>query len=155
MRLKRQHTKTTVHRILLLNPVQIKIYTSLYSPMYSDVGISDLITMNYIDQVGNGSSSSSMAASSSRRSIVATTTTMASNLNWLIHAYYARNDFKVCERIIEQQQRNHVDKEFSYRIKGMIARSDGRFLESLHNLQQSINLNISNAVNHKEIGRTL
>lgn len=124
--------------------------------MYFD-GRSAEITMNYIDTISNGRPDDHLVASkyAARSTTASIKVSAPPNVNWLIYTYYSRNEYNVCEYIIDEQLRNHVDKEFGYRIKGMIARSDGRLIESLHNLQQAIYLNSENGVNHKEIGQTL
>lgn len=131
--------------------------------MYLDDG-SEVITMNYMDTVCNGGGGGS--GNQSHPAVMATTvaaaagpttttTATGTNLNWLIHAFYARHDFAQCRSIIEKQLRQHVDKEYGWLVKGLIARSEGDPLESLVCLQQAINANPTQATSYKEMGRTL
>lgn len=126
--------------------------------MYLDDG-REVITMNYMDNTmcnGNGSAKNVVISQNRAHQIRdAITTTSTSNMNWLIYAFYARHDYTLCRSIIEQQLRNHVDKEYGWRIKGLVARIEGDPIESLQCLQQAININPTQAINYKEIGRTL
>lgn len=124
--------------------------------MYSgDDSAAELITMNYMDTVCNGTRPAGRQPPASTAPVAATTNTSTANLNWLIYAYYARQEFAVCRTIVEQQLRQHADKEFAYRTKGLIERQHGDTVGSLQCLQRAIDLNPANAINYKEIGRTL
>ncbi|XP_055837084.1 Bardet-Biedl syndrome 4 protein homolog [Episyrphus balteatus] len=85
------------------------------------------------------------------RSIMST----SSNIDWLLHIYYARKDFTTCKAMIERELPEHLNPEYLFFVKGLIARDEGNHLDALRNLQKAIDLNSKNIESYKEIGKTL
>jgi Bardet-Biedl syndrome 4 protein len=104
-------------------------------------------------------------------------------LNWLLHLYYVRNDFKACKEVIKEQLTTtngmceyalyvQGDKQimisnffnpihlyllfflYAY-IKALIMRQEGRIQESLELFQSCAVLNPSNILNLKQVARSL
>lgn len=42
---------------------------------------------------------------------------VATNLNWLLHIYYARQDFDTCRNLISSQLEVHFNPEYLYFVK--------------------------------------
>ncbi|XP_054090629.1 Bardet-Biedl syndrome 4 protein homolog isoform X1 [Zeugodacus cucurbitae] len=77
------------------------------------------------------------------------------NIDWLLHLYYARRDFIRCRIIIERELRSSLNPEYMYFVKGLIDREEGNNIEALRNLQKALDLNSKNIEIYKEIGKTL
>ncbi|XP_037953653.1 Bardet-Biedl syndrome 4 protein homolog [Teleopsis dalmanni] len=78
-----------------------------------------------------------------------------SNIDWLLHIYFARKDFMRCKMLIDQELYKHLNPEYLYFVKGLIDREEGNHIEAMHNLQKAIELNSRNVETYKEIGKTL
>nr|XP_036213842.1 Bardet-Biedl syndrome 4 protein homolog isoform X2 [Bactrocera oleae] len=77
------------------------------------------------------------------------------NIDWLLHLYYARRDFMRCRIIIERELHRSLNPEYMYFVKGLIDREEGNNIEALRNLQKALDLNCKNIETYKEIGKTL
>ncbi|XP_068147856.1 Bardet-Biedl syndrome 4 protein homolog [Drosophila tropicalis] len=77
------------------------------------------------------------------------------NIDWLLHIYFTRREFKRCRRLIERELNRHLNPEYLYFVQGLIDREEGNNIEALRNLQKSVELNSKNTETYKEIGRTL
>lgn len=77
------------------------------------------------------------------------------NLNWLLHMMYARQDYTACKSIIEKQMQENCNLEYLYFIQGLIARDEERYQDAIINLQICVEMGPSNPEYYKEIGRTL
>ncbi|XP_054738265.1 Bardet-Biedl syndrome 4 protein homolog [Anastrepha obliqua] len=77
------------------------------------------------------------------------------NIDWLLHLYYARRDFIRCRVIIERELYRSLNPEYLYFVKGLIDREEGNNIEALRNLQKALDLNSKNIETYKEIGKTL
>ncbi|XP_018795702.1 PREDICTED: Bardet-Biedl syndrome 4 protein homolog isoform X2 [Bactrocera latifrons] len=77
------------------------------------------------------------------------------NIDWLLHLYYARSDFVRCRLIIERELHKSLNPEYMYFVKGLIDREEGNNIEALRNLQKALDLNSKNIETYKEIGKTL
>ncbi|XP_073846172.1 Bardet-Biedl syndrome 4 [Musca autumnalis] len=89
--------------------------------------------------------------------VVKTIPTMSAgtNIDWLLHIYFARRDFVRCKRLIERELYRHLNPEYLYFVKGLIDREEGNNIEALRNLQKALDLNAKNIEIYKEIGKTL
>ncbi|XP_061400679.1 Bardet-Biedl syndrome 4 protein homolog [Musca vetustissima] len=89
--------------------------------------------------------------------VVKTIPTMSAgtNVDWLLHIYFARRDFVRCKRLIERELYRHLNPEYLYFVKGLIERDEGNNIEALRNLQKALDLNNKNIEIYKEIGKTL
>lgn len=99
----------------------------------------------------------------------------AGNFDWLLHIYYARQDFSSCEVLIDQLLNTQLNPEYLYFVrvgfalikfwldnndsllnfKGQIRRNQENYYEALKYFQLALGLNSKNIENFKEIGRTL
>ncbi|KAL5288073.1 BBS4 family protein [Megaselia abdita] len=79
----------------------------------------------------------------------------AGNFDWLLHIYYARQDFSSCEALIDQLLDTQLNPEYLYFVRGQIRRNQEKYYEALKYFQLAINLNSKNIENFKEIGKTL
>ncbi|XP_036344467.1 Bardet-Biedl syndrome 4 protein homolog [Rhagoletis pomonella] len=77
------------------------------------------------------------------------------NIDWLVHLYYARRDFIRCRIIIDRELYRSLNPEYLYYVKGLIDREEGNSIEALRNLQKALDLNSKNIETYKEIGKTL
>uniref|UniRef100_A0A1B0FKH8 Uncharacterized protein n=1 Tax=Glossina morsitans morsitans TaxID=37546 RepID=A0A1B0FKH8_GLOMM len=77
------------------------------------------------------------------------------NIDWLLHIYYSRRDFKRCKRLIDRELYKHLNAEYLYFVKGLIDREEGNNIEALRYLQKALELNSKNIETYKEIGKTL
>ncbi|XP_039955122.1 Bardet-Biedl syndrome 4 protein homolog isoform X1 [Bactrocera tryoni] len=77
------------------------------------------------------------------------------NIDWLLHLYYARRDFIRCRLIIERELHRSLNPEYMHFVKGLIDREEGNNIEALRNLQKALDLNSKNIETYKEIGKTL
>ncbi|KNC21821.1 putative Bardet-Biedl syndrome 4 protein [Lucilia cuprina] len=77
------------------------------------------------------------------------------NIDWLLHIYFARKDFERCKKLIDRELYRHLNPEYLYFVKGLIDREEGNNIEALRNLQKSLKLNSQNIEIYKEIGKTL
>ncbi|XP_067633927.1 Bardet-Biedl syndrome 4 protein homolog isoform X1 [Eurosta solidaginis] len=77
------------------------------------------------------------------------------NIDWLLHLYYARRDFVRCRIIIGRELYRSLNPEYIYFVKGLIDREEGNNIEALRNLQKALELNTKNIETYKEIGKTL
>ena len=76
--------------------------------------------------------------------------------NWLINLLYLRQEYEQCKEIVEQQLREcHGMCEFAIYVKALIMRQEGKVQESLALFQAVICLNPHNALNLKQVGRSL
>uniref|UniRef100_A0A1I8MMS2 Uncharacterized protein n=1 Tax=Musca domestica TaxID=7370 RepID=A0A1I8MMS2_MUSDO len=89
--------------------------------------------------------------------VVKTIPTMSAgtNVDWLLHIYFARRDFGRCKRLIERELYRHLNPEYLYFVNGLIKREEGNNIEALRNLQKALDLNNKNIEIYKEIGKTL
>ncbi|TMW54550.1 hypothetical protein DOY81_000344 [Sarcophaga bullata] len=89
--------------------------------------------------------------------VVKTTPMMSAgtNVDWLLHIYFARRDFERCKKLIEHELFSYLNPEYLYFIKGLIEREEGNNIEALRNLQNALDLNSQNIEIYKEIGKTL
>lgn len=78
-----------------------------------------------------------------------------SNLNWLLHIMFIRQDYTYCKAIIEYQMKGNCNLEYLYFIKGLIAREEGHYQDAVLNLQIAVEMRPSDSEYYKEIGRTL
>ncbi|XP_075169371.1 Bardet-Biedl syndrome 4 [Haematobia irritans] len=83
------------------------------------------------------------------------TMSAGTNIDWLLHIYFARRDFPRCKRLIERELYRHLNPEYLYFVKGLIEREEGNNIEALRNLQKAMDLNSKNIEIYKEIGKTL
>lgn len=99
----------------------------------------------------------------------------AGNFDWLLHIYYARQDFSSCEALIDQVLESQLNPEYLYFVrvsfkymirlffdnvvycffKGQIRRNEEKYYEALKYFQLAINFDSKNIENFKEIGKTL
>uniref|UniRef100_A0A1I8Q8A9 Uncharacterized protein n=1 Tax=Stomoxys calcitrans TaxID=35570 RepID=A0A1I8Q8A9_STOCA len=83
------------------------------------------------------------------------TMSAGTNVDWLLHIYFARRDFARCKRLIERELYRHLNPEYLYFVKGLMDREEGNNIEALRNLQKAMDLNGKNIEIYKEIGKTL
>ncbi|XP_055381761.1 Bardet-Biedl syndrome 4 protein homolog [Condylostylus longicornis] len=77
------------------------------------------------------------------------------NLNWLLHIYYARQDFDMCRVLIERQLVENINADYLYFVRGLIERKEGDLFAAIKSFQKAIDLNSNNLDTYKEIGKTL
>ncbi|CAF0853209.1 unnamed protein product [Brachionus calyciflorus] len=77
-------------------------------------------------------------------------------LNWLLHLYYVRKDFKACKDLIKEQMTlTNGMCEYALYVHALIMRQEGRIQESLELFQSCSVLNPANVLNLKQVARSL
>ena len=77
-------------------------------------------------------------------------------LNWLLHLYYIRKDFKSCKEVIKEQLNvTNGMCEYATYVQALIMRQEGRIQESLELFQTCSVINPSNILNLKQVARSL
>lgn len=54
------------------------------------------------------------------------------NIDWLLHIYFARRDFTRCKRLIERELYRHLNPEYLYFVKVSTAAADPTHTPSFH-----------------------
>lgn len=77
------------------------------------------------------------------------------NLDWLLHLMYVRQDFPYCISLIEHHLKQDCNHDYSYFIKGLIAKDEEHYQDAVKNIQIAIEMNPTKTHYYIQVGKIL